>query len=72
MLAPKVASKTTLTIKIPATAKFLGEKRDGFLTITISPKEYEKFNTPLLMPRAPGVPRSCQMDGRTTSTNIGS
>ena len=26
----------------------------------------------VLMPRAPGVPRSCQMDGHAISTNIGS
>ena len=26
----------------------------------------------MLIPRAPGVPRSCQMDGCAISTNIGS
>ena len=31
-----------------------------------------KLGFGLLIPRAPGVPRSCQMDGRATTTNIGS
>ena len=52
--------------------RFLREK-----TSIKSPRNYVniktmELNTTLLRPRVPNDPRSCQMDGRTISTNIDS